>query len=51
MWVVKVGAGSLGGGDSCPSLQPSEASMAWFLVLGEGAISPRPGAVAMCGGG
>lgn len=41
VWVAKVGAGSSGGGDSCPSLQPSEASMAWFLVPGGGGYLPK----------
>lgn len=36
VWVVKVGAGWSGGGDSCPRLQPSESSLAWFLVWGRG---------------
>lgn len=42
MWVVMVGAGLSGGGDSYPSLQPSETSpMPWFLVLGGGGCVPR----------
>lgn len=49
VWVVKVGAGLSGGGDSCPSLQPSETSpVAWFIVSREGRALPAAGVCGQC---